>query len=50
MSTPEPDVPIERSLPEPDDLARELEVPGEAEEMADQNDPRYGTVDQEKKP
>ena len=48
MSTPEPNVPIERSLPEPDDVATELEVPGEAEDMAAQNDPQYGTADQEK--
>jgi hypothetical protein len=50
MSTPGPDVPIERSLPEPETLADELEVPGQAEEMAGQNDPEYGTADQEEQP
>jgi hypothetical protein len=47
MTTPEPNVPVERSLPEPDDLATELEVPEEAEEMAVEHDPERGTVDQE---
>jgi hypothetical protein len=50
MTTPEPNEPITRSMPEPEDLAMELEVPGEAEEMAEQNDPRYGTTDQEEQP
>ena len=47
MTTPEPNVPVERSLPEPDELAMESEVPGEAGEMAAQHDPRDGTVEQE---
>jgi hypothetical protein len=47
MTTPEPNVPVEPSLPEPDELAMELDVPGEAEEMTVQHDPRDGTVDQE---
>jgi len=47
MTTPEPNVPVERSFPEPEELATELEVPGEAEEMAVEHDPPDGTVDQE---
>ena len=47
MTTPEPNMPIERSLPEPEELATELEVPEEADDMAVQADPETGTVDQE---
>jgi hypothetical protein len=44
MRTPEPNVPVERSLPAPEELATELEVPEEAEEMAVEHDPRGGTA------
>ncbi|MCW2676719.1 MAG: hypothetical protein JWR70_1759 [Modestobacter sp.] len=47
MTTPEPNVPVASSLPEPDELAMELDAPGEGGEMAVQHDPRDGTVDQE---
>jgi hypothetical protein len=47
MTTPEPNVPVERSLPEPDDVAEELEAPEEAPDMAVENDSRLGTEDQE---
>ena len=47
MTRPEPNVPVERSLPEPDNLATELEVPEEAGEMTVEHDPDRGTVDQE---
>jgi hypothetical protein len=49
MTTPEPDVPVERSLPEPEDLAAELEEPEDAGDMAVQHDPSHGTVDQEER-
>ena len=49
MTTPEPDVPVERSLPEPADLATELEEPEEAADMAAEHDPGQGTVDQEER-
>ncbi|MCW2634007.1 MAG: hypothetical protein JWQ99_374 [Blastococcus sp.] len=47
MTTPEPDVPVERSLPEPETLASELDAPEEADEMAVEHDSRFGTVDQD---
>jgi hypothetical protein len=50
MTTPEPNVPVERSLPEPEALATELEAPEEAEQMTVEHDSRSGTVDQEESP
>jgi len=48
MTTPDPSVPVERSLPEPEELAHELEAPEEAEDMAvGQQD---GTIDQAEQP
>jgi hypothetical protein len=47
MTTPEPNVPVDRSLPEPENLATALEAPEEAGDMAVENDPRGGTGDQE---
>jgi hypothetical protein len=47
MTTPEPDMPVERSLPEPETLATELEKPEDAGDMAAEHDPSRGTVDQE---
>jgi hypothetical protein len=49
MTTPEPDVPVERSLPEPETLATELEEPEEAANMAAEHDPSLGTADQEER-
>jgi hypothetical protein len=49
MTTPEPDVPVERSLPEPETLATELEEPEDAGDMAAENAPSRGTVDQEER-
>jgi hypothetical protein len=46
MTTPEPNVPVERSLPEPETLATELDAPEEADDMAVQHDPGVGTDDQ----
>ena len=47
MTTPEPNVPVQRSLPESDELAMDLEAPGEAEGMAAQHDPQEDTLDQQ---
>jgi hypothetical protein len=49
MTTPEPDVPVERSLPEPETLAAELDEPEDAGDMDVQHDPSRGTVDQEER-
>jgi hypothetical protein len=47
MTTPGPDVPVERSLPEPEELAAELEEPEAAGDMAAEHDTAQGTADQE---
>ena len=47
MTTPEPNVPVERSLPEPETFATELDALEEADEMAVEHDPEFGTADQE---
>jgi hypothetical protein len=49
MTTPEPDVPVERSLPEPETLATELDEPEDAGDMAAENALSRGTVDQEER-
>jgi hypothetical protein len=45
MTTPEPNVPVERSLPEPAELATELDAPEEAPEMAAQPEAGDRTVE-----
>jgi hypothetical protein len=47
MTTPEPNEPVERSLPEPRDIALEQETPEQAAEMEAQSDSAAGTEDQQ---
>ncbi|WP_448624146.1 hypothetical protein [Geodermatophilus sp. URMC 64] len=48
MTTPEPNEPVERSLPEPRDIALEQETPEQAAEMEAQSDSAAGTEDQQR--
>jgi hypothetical protein len=48
MTTPEPnDVTAEPSLPQPRDIALEMETPEQAEELEAQSDSAKGTTDQQ---
>jgi hypothetical protein len=42
MTTPEPNVPVERSLPEPRDIAFEMETPEQAADLEAQSTPEAG--------
>jgi hypothetical protein len=51
MTTPEPnETTAPPSLPEPRDIALEMETPEQAEEMEAQSSPERGTTDQEEQP
>ncbi len=41
MTAPEPDEPVERSLPEPRDIALEMETPEQAAELEAQSEPGH---------
>lgn len=46
MTTPEPNETVQQSLPEPEDIALELETPEQAADLAAQSDSAKGTTDQ----
>ena len=48
MTTPEPNEPVDRSLPEPRDIALEQETPEQAAEMEAQSDSAAGTEEQQR--
>lgn len=45
MTTPEPNETVPRSLPEPDDIALEMETPEQAADLQAQSDSAKGTAE-----